>query len=132
MDTVHLSDKAFVEPNGTLHEIYSGNIFIGNSHLGSLSYDSGRSDLRWQRNSLAYFCDSCGDIWARTVMQDSDGRFKAYDVVKCSCEKHQDSWNVPGSLLVGHYENLLKDLPPDAVRREFEIHLLHTLKELEL
>ena len=56
-------------------------------------------------------------------MQDSQGRQKSFKALRVSCEKHHDWWNVAGSLLSGHYEYLLNDLPPDAIKREFKIHL---------
>ena len=116
-------------PDGTLHEVYSGAIFVGNRYFGPISYDSGRSDLRWERGSLAYFCETCGEIWARVVMQDSEGKQKYFTIVRVACEKHHDWWNVAGSLLAGHYQYLLDDLPPEAVKRELFIHAAQAAKE---
>jgi len=116
-------DPFWVSKDGTLHEIYSGYIFVGNTLLGELNYDSGRADLGWHRCSYAYFCTNCGEVWARIVVQNSEGRPCYFEPLKVACEKHQDQWNIPGSLLVGHLENLLDSLPPEAIIREFQIHL---------
>ncbi len=129
MDTIELSDKAYVSSSGTLHELYSGAIFVGQSFLGEISYDSGRDDLRWERRSLAYFCEDCGEVWGRVVMQDSEGRPRHFVALRVACERHHDLWNVAGSLLIGHYEALLEDLPPDAVKRELLVHIAQAEKE---
>lgn len=113
----------WTDPDGTLHEIYTGYIFVGNQLLGELSYDSGRSDLRWHRCSYAMFCRTCGEVWARIVMHNSYGEQQAFTPVEVACEQHKDPWNVPGSLLANHLDHLLNDLPPEALVREFRIHL---------
>ena len=122
---------AWIGQDGTYHEFYSGAIFIGGEYFGPLQYDSGRADLRWNRNSTAYFCPNCGDIWGRLVMHEASGRPCEFEAVGVSCESHGDRWNVPGSLLMGPREALLADLPPLALRREFLLHLAHAEKELK-
>jgi len=56
-------------------------------------------------------------------MSDSRGDQQAFEVMGVSCEKHPDYWNVPGSLLAEHLEYLLDSLPPEALVREFQIHM---------
>ena len=121
----------WTDPDGTLHEMYSAFIVIANQTFGTLSYDSGRADLRWHRCSYAFFCRHCGEIWARIVANNSDGEQQAFCIKEVACERHQDYWNIPGSLLVDHLERLLNDLPPEAVRRELLVHLNHAAKEIE-
>ena len=127
-----MSNLFWTDPDGTLHEIYSGYIFVGNTLLGEISYDSGRSDLNWHRCSYALFCPHCGEIWARFAMQDSRGNHQSFEAIRVACIKHPDPWNIPGSLLANHLERLLESLPPAAVRREFEVHLNYIEKELAL
>lgn len=110
-------------PDGTLHEIYHGHIFVGNRLLGEISYDSGRPDLRWKRCSYAMFCKACGEIWARVVMNNSRGEQQSFDLIHAACEHHPDPWDVPGTLLVNHLEYLLDLLPPEALIREFQLHM---------
>ena len=117
------TNAPWTDPDGTFHEIYTGYLFVGSDLLGELTYDSGRRDLGWHRCSYAMFCPHCGEIWARLVMHNSRGEQCYFEVQRVSCERHPDWWNVPGSMLVGHLEHLLADLPPDAVKREFAIHL---------
>lgn len=114
---------AYVDQGGTFHETYIASVFVGDTCLGFLTYDSGRADLHWNRFSLAYFCQYCGDVWARIVAQDERDKQRPFEVITHSCEKHNDLWDVPGSLLVGRIERLFLDFPPDAIRREFELHL---------
>jgi hypothetical protein len=115
----------------THHEIYTGTIFLGTSYLGSFQYDSGREDLGWSRASAAFFCPSCGDIWARLVATDSRGFPQSFVVFTAPCAEHPwQGSEVPGSLLLGRLANHLPDLPPAAVVREFKIHLEHFSKEL--
>ena len=111
------------DPEGTLHEIYTGYIFAGNKMLGEIQYDSGRSDLRWHRCSYALFCRQCGGVWGRIVVSNSRGEQQSFEPVIVSCEKHPDYWNVPGSFLANHLEHLLDSMPPEALVREFQIHL---------
>lgn len=122
------TEKHWLDGDGTLHEIYSGAILVNGEFLGEISYDSGRSDLRWQRSSLAYFCPKCGDVWGRLAMSDSRGVQQSFLCVHVSCEKHSSDWHVPGTLLVDHAERLFEDFPPNAVAREFRLHLTHALK----
>jgi predicted RNA-binding Zn-ribbon protein involved in translation (DUF1610 family) len=124
----YISAEGWVDPDGTLHEVYSGAILVGGEFLGPISYDSGRADLRWQRSSLAYFCPKCGEVWARLAVADSRGVQQDFLCVHVSCEHHDSRWHVPGSLLVDHAEQLFEDFPPDAVAREFRLHLTTALK----
>ena len=111
------------DDEGGLHEVYNGVVLVGNRMLGELSYDSGRADLLWHRCSYAFFCRECGEVWARIVMQNSRGEQQDFEPVIVSCETHRDFWNIPGSLLTGHLGHLLNSLPPEAIVREFQIHL---------
>ena len=118
-----MSTPWWTDPDGTLHEIYTGQIYIGNKHFGPISYDSGRRDLLWHRCSYAFFCRVCGEVWARIVMFNSRGEQQAFEPVCVSCKEHSDLWNVPGSLLANHLDRLLDSLPPEVLRRELELLL---------
>ena len=118
-----MASQIWTDEDGTLHEQYTGSIFIEGRMLGEISYDSGRSDLRWHRCSYALFCRHCGDVWGRIIMQNSRGEQQSFEPVIVSCDKHPDHWNVPGSLLANHLEHLLDSLPPEALIREFQLHL---------
>ena len=118
-----MASQIWTDEDGTLHEIYTGYIFVGNKMLGEISYDSGRSDLRWHRCSYALFCRFCGEVWARIVMHDTGRVQQTFEPIKIACENHPDQWNIPGSLLADHLEHLLDSLPPEALIREFQLHL---------
>lgn len=115
----------WVDPDGTLHEIYSGTILVGDVYLGQFSYDSGLAAYRWDRASLAYFCPVCGEVWGRLVACDSRGQQQQFRSITVACAEHRDPWNIPGSMLAESFAAHLNELPPEALRREFYIHLSH-------
>ena len=120
----------WVTPDGTWHEFYTGSIFVGNSFLGSFRYDSGRADLLYYRESFAFFCPECGDVWGRIAAKSSLGRPLFFRAVPVACARHHDWWNVPGSILANQLEHVIDLLPPEALIREFQIHLAYAEKEL--
>ena len=113
----------YADEEGTWHEEYTAKILVYGQNLGEVTYDSGREDLRWCRDSYALFCPTCGFIWARIIAQNSKERTKMYDVWKVSCLYHTDEWNIPGSLLARHLIHLLDDMPAKVVEREFRLLL---------
>lgn len=97
-------------------------IFVGERYLGEIAYPQS-SPLHIASHSLAYFCSECGEIWARFVCLREDGTPGRFFAHQGPCESHQDSWSIPGTLLSGAMEQILDRLPPDALRREFTLHL---------
>ncbi len=90
-------------------------------------------------DSVAYFCASCGEIWARCVSRPH------WQIEVVPCESHgpscvADARALPGSLInnfisrdyLGSFRwgTALESLPPDALRREFLLHLQYYEKEL--
>jgi hypothetical protein len=86
-------------------------------------------------HSLAYFCQTCGDVWARAVSTDSLDHF---DLIHRPCERHQAaaavSWGrVPGTLCEGPCGDLstmrwiaaIELLPEPVLLREFHLHYKH-------
>ena len=122
--------KPWITPDNTVHEFYTGSIFVGNSFLGTVCYDSGRSDLLYYRDSFAFFCPDCGDIWGRIAAKNSSGKACRFRCMMVACSRHPDHWNIPGSILASQLINMLDILPPEALVREFQIHLTHIEKEL--
>ena len=115
--------NTYVDEAGTLHEDYTAQIEINRIKLGEIAYDSGRSDLRWQRTGYALFCRHCGEVWARLSVMNSSGEPQVYDVWPVSCKKHPDRWNIPGSILANRLIKLLDLMPEAVVRREFNLLL---------
>lgn len=114
----------WVEGDGTAHEQCRVLIILGSRGLGEFAFDPGEwPTLRFRREGVAYFCSICGDVWARLVLLDHQGRAKPFEARSVSCEKHWDQWNVSGSLLAGELETLIDLLPPEALRRELLVHL---------
>lgn len=116
--------KRWTDENGTLHERYRAEVFVGLDHLGSFEFDPGdHAELHYRRTGVAYFCPCCGDVWARLVLLDSEGNQSCLDAHSVSCHNHPDLWEEPGSLLCRGLEGLVDLLPPAALRRELEIYL---------
>jgi hypothetical protein len=118
------SGNFWTDEDGTLHEIYQTLVYVKAEYLGESTIDPGACpELGWRRHGVAYFCDTCGEIWGRVVFVDSSGRQAPFTVARVSCERHYDQWEVAGSLLGGGLDGLLPYLPTAAVKREFQIHL---------
>jgi len=114
----------WTDPDGTLHQQCRMLIFVGREFLGEFLFDPGaHPELRYRRCGAAYFCRSCGEIWARIIMIDTQGRQEGFEVEIVACEKHYDQWAVAGSLLAGNLEVLLPVFPLAAAKREFMLHL---------
>ena len=113
----------YVDIEGTLHETYTAQITINGQHLGEITYDSGREDLRWRRDGYAFFCSDCGEIWARLTVKNSKGELQAYGICEVSCAKHPDLWNIPGSILTNNLIHLLDQMPLAVVKQEFNLLL---------
>ena len=72
---------------------------------------------RWPPDSLAFFCESCGEIWARILVE---GREEEWTIEITACTKHPSLYKPAGSLSrgttrawVGSHERLLAfDLLP--------------------
>ena len=90
-------------------------------------------------NSTAYFCRSCGEIWARCVAGPE------WQIEQSPCPSHTPSgvadWNkIPGSLINGlisrdylgtfRWASAIESLPPALIEREFMLHLDYYEKRL--
>lgn len=102
-------------------------VFLRGQFLGQSSFDPADApEISFRRYGLAYFCCQCGDVWARIMLLGENNEAKLFEVVPVGCEQHPVRHDVPGSLLeVYQGDGLLNYLPPEAVRREFELHLLN-------
>ena len=91
-------------------------------------------------HSFAYFCGTCGEVWARIIANPS-----AWEVRQVPCELHRPSsvqdWSAtPGSILTAFiHKNMtavtgwaaaLELLPPEIIQREFNLHLTRFEKSL--
>lgn len=88
-------------------------------------------------HSLAYFCPTCGEIWARIVIAEES----YWSVEHVTCKKHRpqgvpDWGKIPGTLCasisswrkdlsVMWWGRALEHLPPAILQREFELTLSH-------
>lgn len=92
--------------------------------------------------SFAYFCTTCGEIWARAWSSTS----AEWDVEVAPCTEHRpqgvaDWGRIPGSLLHPRTRSAdlprwaqsisLEHLPPAVLRRELEVHLNYAERQLQ-
>lgn len=121
------STALWVDSEGTLHEQYTALFFVGQTELGTTAFDSARAVLHYRRHGVAYFCPTCGEIWARTAFIDSRGAVAPFAVEEALCAVHGD-----GTFCAEWLEGILDLLPPAALHREFELELQRVEKgELE-
>lgn len=67
--------------------------FVGNELIGRFSYEP-RSQYGFSYLSRAYFCQHCGEVWARIVVE----RFPFYPFYS-ACERHGEVVTGGGSLV---------------------------------
>jgi len=91
-------------------------------------------------HSLAYFCPTCGEVWARVVVTHG-GKPSYWSVEHVACEKHTPQgvpeWGaIPGTfcsardsrrerLSIMWWGRALEHLPPAVLQREFDLTLRH-------
>ena len=101
--------------------MYTSTILVGGEHLGTIEYPNEAGNRHVVSHSIAYFCQDCGEVWARIVSTGPAGKQGKFFTTHLPCLHHNDGGNIPGSLLGGMMEQILNDLPLDAARREFEL-----------
>ena len=79
-------------------------------------------------SSQLWFCPSCGEVWARIPsisLFDSTSPWQSFrrSCRKCG-ENQEESFEIPGSILLLWEFDLIDTLPEDVVRWEFERNFL--------
>jgi len=100
----------------------SGYIIAEDQYLGTFTHIRQAADS-WGWQSRAYFCCTCGEIWARAVITNKAGEPQRFRTVDVACRNHWDPWTIPGSVLFGELAYDLDTLSPECIKREFDIHL---------
>ena len=106
-----------------------GYLIAEEQYLGTIKYAS-QAASSWGWPSRAYFCASCGEIWARLVLLDSTDQPLYFRTANVSCRRHPDPWNIPGSLLYDEIAYNLNELSLEALRRELDVHLAYYERQL--
>lgn len=104
-------------------------IFIGSRYLGSREVPNFRRDATFGQRpteSWAYFCQRCGDLWARFLVENSDWT-QCYHI---RCAKHGDGRLACDSRFEWLPIAFDDTWPEAAVRYEFEASLNLAIKEL--
>ena len=118
--------------------IYAQHFFIGSQYMGTTPrrytefHKTMHEGQPFDVHSQAWFCNQCGEVWARAVLEDAaTGESYPYRIEFHGCAKHPDPLHrtPPGSIR-SWYKNLLPYLPDDMIRYEFGI-LMKYLDESE-
>lgn len=116
------------------YKTYTAAYFVQGKLLGISTFSA-----PFVPRSLAYFCATCGEIWGRVHVEQGEQE-PYWDLAHCPCVNHKNrgvlDWSsIPGSLLTGRSENTkghipvtdwaraIEHLPPEVLRREFDINL---------
>ena len=108
--------------------MYEQSIYIEDRFLGSFCRPANIIHAERQPpNSYAYFCPTCGEVWARCPTTDNNGESRPWQIQGGHCRLHPgpSQFTVAGSLLLAwetEYSALLLSCP-DIVRWEFERHM---------
>jgi hypothetical protein len=98
-------------------------------------YGSGEDKIRFvhaeaqEPMPYAMFCPTCGEIWARMPVENSQREWR---IIGGYCEKHPgvSPYVVHGSLILAWEPDLYDCMPPEMLKREFELHLRLWEKEI--
>jgi len=104
-----------------MRQVFLGKDFLGEAPAVRMPDLSEAGDGFFQM-SLLFVSPITGDVWARLPVVDGQ-KIQPYCVLMAYRER-ESSWghSPPGSLLVGGVD-LLRQLPPRAIQREFFLHL---------
>lgn len=105
----------------------------GAGYLGTVARGLVRVHAEYQPPySHAWFCPDCGEVWAKasTYQSQPDEELtpdNKYTIEGGQCSKHPgpSPYHVPGTMLLAwddEFNNLLLSCP-DAVKREFDLHM---------
>jgi hypothetical protein len=81
---------------------------------------------------LAYFCDHCGEIWARRILLASPNSLR-WEVSHSRCERCPpfNAYDEPPGTVSPYWnEGFLSTLPPEILRREAELYSRYTTDPL--
>lgn len=80
---------------------------------------------------IAYFCDNCGDIWARRILLDAESRRWEVSHTRCpNCPPFNAYSEPPGSISPYWNPGFLATLPYELLRREAEIYARYSTDPL--
>ncbi len=117
--------------------LYAASYFVANQYLGRVMIESD-----FAPHSLAYCCSTCGEIWARVMVQGPCSPYWHFLSVPCAEHKPQggaDYRRIPGSLLDNAFRKqtlskmwwaaALEHLPPQVLTYEFENLIIQQEKQ---
>ena len=109
--------------------MFDMHFYADNKYLGSAVRGLRRVHAEYQRPySHAWFCPDCADVWARVgVFPLGSSQNERFTVEGGQCQQHAgpSPYHVPGTMLLAWDDEFNKLLLscPDAVKREFDLHM---------
>lgn len=88
--------------------------FLGQKLLGSSNLYPKWSEDKPLQGSSAYFCSTCGEIWARIV----NDKATYHQALIVACAKHGN-----GSFILPWRQGCPSELPPEVLLYEFNLRL---------
>jgi hypothetical protein len=99
----------------TTATFFIGGKFFG---IGNVGYGYNRRAGHYAPESLAYFCPTCGEIWARIAVADA-----IWQTYRAYCEQHPAPWYMPaGSIILPWVEEMAITFPEEVLKREILIY----------
>lgn len=109
--------------------MFDMHFYANNKYLGSCVRGLRRVHAEYQRPySHAWFCPDCAVVWARVaVSENPQANCEKFTIEGGQCELHPgpSPYHVPGTMLLAwddEFNQLLLSCP-DAVKREFDLHM---------
>lgn len=106
--------------------IFPRHFIVGTNHLGTtkVNYTMVHGE-RHPPCGYAFFCPTCGEIWARAPVQ-IGVEYSKFQSVSRGCAKHpQHALEVPGSLWLDWDREFTTSFPFGALLYEVELQLAH-------
>lgn len=115
--------------------------FLGSRILGTSTFPCPNGGADGQ----AWFCRTCGEVWARVVCREDDSATSPFILHQAPCVKHAPTcaidWQyLPGSMLNSlglnrstlstlQWALALEHLPEEVLRREVQLAIIHFEKQ---
>jgi len=72
--------------------------------------------------SLQFYCETCGEVWAKAPVQHADGAQSPWLAYRSGCRKHPNHHSQPGgTLFMAWLPDVSTAFPEGVLRREFHL-----------
>lgn len=111
------------QPDSNRAATYPIEYFIDGQYLGQ-----GRRSWEFFHNqpippeSKAFFCEHCGEVWARVVSTEGTKHFAVYSMGCAKCRNPYRFMNPPGSIWMDWDKDWQDAMPKAVLQRELRLH----------